>query len=172
MVEKRVEIVPGYVIREAVAEEMGRVGEIARQAWAPIHQVYAQDVGEEMHGSLCANWAPEKEAAVRGHWERHPEWFRVVECVENGEVVAFVTFRMDNEKLLGILTNNAVAPEVQGKGIGTAMYTHVLDLFRKQGLRYASVGTGLDEGHAPARRAYEKVGFNLKREQVTYYQYL
>lgn len=166
------EIAPGYRIRRAVQEDMDRVGEIARQAWVRIHKSAAEIMGEEMHGVLCAGWEAQKEAAVRGHQERYPDWFRVVEAVETGEVVAFVTFRIDGARSLGTIGNNAVAPEAQGRGVGTAMYRYVLDLFREAGLRFASVGTGLDEGHAPARRAYEKAGFNIAQPQVTYYQYL
>ena len=125
-----------------------------------------------MHDVLCANWAEEKENAVRDHWKRTPEWFRVVEDTETGHVVAFVTFRMQKDKGLGLIGNNAVAPEAQGKGIGTLMYSYVLGLFRAEGLRFATVGTGLDEGHAPARRAYEKAGFDIQQPTVTYYQYL
>ena len=161
-----------YRIRLATESDMPRVGQIAREAWVPIHEVAARVRGKEMHDVLCANWAEEKEAAVRNHWKGSPEWFRVVEDTETGEVVAFVTFRMQKEKFLGLIGNNAVAPEAQGKGVGTLMYAHILDLFRSEGLRFASVGTGLDEGHAPARRAYEKAGFNIQQPMVTYYQYL
>ena len=73
---------------------------------------------------------------------------------------------------MGVIGNNAVAPEGQGRGIGTAMYQFVLDLFREKGLRFACVGTGLDEGHAAARRAYEKAGFDRRRESIMYYKYL
>jgi hypothetical protein len=30
---------------------------------------------------------------------------------------------------------------------------------REAGMTHATVGTGLNEGHAPARRMYEKAGF-------------
>ncbi len=166
------ELTPGFRIRKAVPEDMDRVGEIAREAWRRIHDSSTQILGEEMHGVLCANWEEEKTAAVRRHWEQFPEWFRVVEAMERRKVVAFLTYRIDRGKSMGRITNNAVAPEVQGKGIGTAMYRYALRCFRSEGLRFAAVGTGLDEGHAPARRAYEKVGFNIAQPQVTYYQYL
>ena len=161
-----------YTIRLANEADAARAGRIAREAWAPIHVVSEQIRGKEMHDVLCADWADEKEHAVISHWERTPEWFRVVEDTGTGDVVAFVTFRTDKDKHLGLILNNAVAPEAQGKGVGTMMYAHVLDLFRAEGLRFASVGTGLDEGHAPARRAYEKAGFNIQQPTVTYYQYL
>lgn len=165
-------LVPGYRIRRATGADLDRVGEIARQGWVRIHDSFQQIMGEEMHGVLCANWEENKEGQIRGHFARHPDWLYVVEPDGGEGVVAFVTFRIDREKSLGTIGNNATAPEAQGKGIGTAMYTFILDLFRKEGLRYASVSTGLDEGHAPARRAYEKAGFDIAREDVTYYKHL
>ena len=166
------ELTAGFRIRRAVLEDMERVGEIARQAWQRIHASTTEIMGEEMHAVLCANWEDEKTAAVRRHWEAHPAWFRVVAATETGSVVAFLTFSIDRRKSLGRITNNAVAPEAQGRGLGTAMYYFALDCFRSEGLRFACVGTGLDEGHAPARRAYEKAGFNIAQPQVTYYRYL
>ncbi len=166
------ELAAGFRIRRAALEDMERVGEIARQAWQRIHASTTEIMGEEMHAALCANWEAEKTAAVRRHWEAHPEWFRVVVASETGSVAAFLTFSIDRKKSLGRITNNAVAPEAQGRGLGTAMYRYALDCFRSERLRFACVGTGLDEGHAPARRAYEKAGFNIVQPQVTYYQYL
>ena len=52
------------------------------------------------------------------------------------------------------------------------MYSHVLGLFKKAGMSFARVGTGGDLGHAHARRAYEKAGFDLRREDVVYYKVL
>jgi len=83
-----------------------------------------------------------------------------------------VTFGIDPDRSLGTIYNNAVSTAYQGKGIATAMYRHVLGLFQEAGLKYASVTTGLDPGHAPARKAYEKAGFDLRREDVTYYKRL
>ena len=70
---------------------MDRVGQIARQAWVRIHESSTKILGEELHGVLCANWEENKEAQVRDHWERHPDWFRVVEAVETGAVVGYVS---------------------------------------------------------------------------------
>ncbi|OGG54656.1 MAG: hypothetical protein A3F84_13835 [Candidatus Handelsmanbacteria bacterium RIFCSPLOWO2_12_FULL_64_10] len=171
MIESGSPLGDGHRIRRATGGDMDRVGQIARQAWQRIHDSFEKIMGEEMHAALCVNWEAQKEAQVRGHFERTPEWGRVV-ADATGQVVAFITFRVDREKSLGTIGNNAVAPEAQGRGIGTKMYAHVLDLFRKEGLKYANVFTGMDEGHAPARRAYEKAGFDIARTDVTYYKYL
>ncbi len=47
-----------------------------------------------------------------------------------------------------------------------------LETFREAGMEYACVGTGLNEGHAPARHVYEKCGFEPLIEYVMYSQKL
>jgi ribosomal protein S18 acetylase RimI-like enzyme len=88
------------------------------------------------------------------------------------QVVAFVTFRLDHERSLGTIGNNAVDPAWQGRGIARALYRHVLDQFRAEGMRFATVTTGLDAGHAPALAAYRKAGFTVEVPSVTLYQEL
>jgi hypothetical protein len=39
------------------------------------------------------------------------------------------------------------------------MYAFALSRMREVGMRAATVSTGADASHAPARRAYEKAGF-------------
>jgi hypothetical protein len=54
---------------------------------------------------------------------------------------------------------SAVHPARQCQGIGTLMYEQVLDAMRAQGIKYVTADTGGDSFHAPARRAYQKLGF-------------
>ncbi len=172
MEEETTDFVPGYRIRRVSDRDVVRVGEIAQLAWVRVHDSFRKIVGDAMHDTLWPDWEEKKDADVRRHREQYPDWSRVVETVETDHVVGFITFRVDEKKGMGIIGNNAVHPEHQGRGIATAMYAHVLDLFRRDGLRYACVGTGLDEGHTPARRAYEKAGFDIALPAVTYYTYL
>lgn len=78
-------------------------------------------------------------------------------------------FHLGQKRRIGEIGNNAVKPECQGMGIGTFQYRKVLEIFRKEDMRFAAVTTGLDEAHAPARAAYEKVGFRKAITMVTYY---
>lgn len=55
----------------------------------------------------------------------------------------------------------AVDPDFQGQGIGTALIEVALTSMKDAGMSIAMVETGGDDGHAPARRTYEKVGFGL-----------
>lgn len=165
-------LVPGFVIRLAQEKEVEAACNIAKLAWARVHDSFRKIMGEDMHDVLCANWEEGKAAQVRGHFERNPEWFYVVARLEDGKVVGFLTVRLDQKKSLGTIGNNAMDPSVQGRGMGSEMHRFALDLFKEKGMRFASVMTGLDEGHAPARRAYEKAGFDIRREDVTYYKVL
>jgi ribosomal protein S18 acetylase RimI-like enzyme len=73
---------------------------------------------------------------------------------------------------MGIIGNNAVDPDCGLKGIGQQMYRFALERFRAEGMAWANVDTGLDEGHAPARRAYERAGFDITISSIHYYRKL
>ena len=161
-------LVNGYSIRPAGAGDMDAVCDIAKRAWERVHDSFRNMMGAEMHDELCANWREGKAAQIRSHFDRAPEWVYVV-VAEEGAIAGFVTFRIETEKSLGTLGNNAIDPNIQGKGLGTAMYQFALDLFREMGLRFATVHAGLDEGHASARKAYERAGFDVALPEVTYY---
>ena len=161
-----------YRVRAAAKDDLDRIGEIIRQAWEPIFGLHEKDWGKELFGVLYANWPENIKASVGRHLADHPDWAFVVASRETGEVVAFITFLLDTKKGIGIVGLNAVAAGLQGQGIGTKMYTFVMDRFRQAGLKYAQVRTGLNDAQAGARRAYEKAGFNIERKEVTYYTYL
>ncbi len=161
-----------YRFRGATEGDLDRIGEIIRQGWEPIFALQEENWGEELFRALYPNWADTIKASVGRHLAENPDWIFVVESSETGEVISFIQFLLDREKGVGIVGLNAVAAEVQGQGIGTMMYTFVLDRFREEGLKYAQVRTGLNEAQAGARRAYEKAGFNIARKEVIYYTYL
>ena len=55
----------------------------------------------------------------------------------------------------------AVDPDHQRRGIAMALIEFALDRMKDAGMTVAMVETGGDPGHAPARAAYEKMGFGL-----------
>jgi ribosomal protein S18 acetylase RimI-like enzyme len=90
---------------------------------------------------------------------RRDERKRLVVAEAQGTVVGVVHYEIDRETQSGSIGVSAVHPARQGKGVGSLMYRHVLDLMSAQGARYATADTGAESSHASARRAYEKVGF-------------
>ena len=161
-----------YRIRAATEGDLDRIGEIIRQGWEPIFALHEKSWGSELFRTIYPNWPDSIKASVARHLAENPDWIFVVESSETGQVISFIQFLLDREKGVGIVGLNAVAAEVQGQGIGTMMYTFVLDRFREEGLKYAQVRTGLSDAQASARRAYEKAGFNIARKEVIYYTYL
>jgi GNAT superfamily N-acetyltransferase len=89
-----------------------------------------------------------------------------------GRVAGFVTCWAHQEMGWGEIGNNAVHPSMRGQGIGPRMYEHVFDVLRGLGIGYVKVTTGGDPAHAPARRAYQKVGFEVAMPCVDYYRKL
>ena len=55
----------------------------------------------------------------------------------------------------------AVDSDYQQRGIGVALTEFALEQMKAAGMSVAMVETGGDSGHAPARRTYEKLGFEL-----------
>jgi GNAT superfamily N-acetyltransferase len=60
---------------------------------------------------------------------------------------------------MGVIDIIGVDPDFQRRGIGSRLTNHALDHMRRSGMDIAALGTGGDPGHAPARAAYEALGF-------------
>lgn len=52
-------------------------------------------------------------------------------------------------------------PDWQGRGIASGLIEHAVEWMRGQGLKMCIIDTGMDDGHSPARRTYEKLGFDM-----------
>ena len=83
-----------------------------------------------------------------------------------------MTYFANKKTRVAEIGNNAVHPDWQSHGIGTRMYAYVLEMMRQGGMRFAKVRTGGDPAHAPARTAYERVGFSKRIEHVEYHMEL
>jgi ribosomal protein S18 acetylase RimI-like enzyme len=158
------------MIREYKQEDLSTIMDIANRAWQGIYDMYLETYGEELFSLVTPDRYSVKGEQIKSHAQKHPDWLYV--CEEDGKIVGFVTIHIDAEKKIGEIGNNAVDPTCGLKGIGQQMYKAALERFSKEGMKYAKVGTGLDPAHAPARRAYERAGFNIKTESVMYYKRL
>jgi GNAT superfamily N-acetyltransferase len=169
-------------LRPALAGDAVRCQQIAVAAWESIHAERRRLLGDALYDYLTDDWRVEKAVAVASHIEQYTDW-AIVACVQPTEtggmhardgdhVIGFVTFRLDRKRLMGIIGNNAVDPTWQGRGVAGQLYRRVLERFRAEGMRVASVTTGLDAGHAPALAAYRRAGFGAEVATVTLYQEL
>jgi GNAT superfamily N-acetyltransferase len=97
---------------------------------------------------------------------------QVYVALTDGEIAGFVTVMLDRKRALGEIGLNAVDPAYASRGIGTAMYEFALERMREDGMKAATVGTGADDSHAPARAAYSKAGFDRAIPGVHLYREL
>jgi ribosomal protein S18 acetylase RimI-like enzyme len=158
------------MIRKYKRNDLSTIMDIGNRAWREIYKMFREIYGDELFQLTVPDEATSKGEQIKAHCERHPEWVFI--CEEEGRVVGFVTFTLNKDRKIGTIGNNAKDPDCDLKGIGQQMYKAVLDYFREHGMIYASVHTGLDYAHAPARRAYERAGFNIRHEDVDYYMKL
>lgn len=145
-------------IRAFGDEDTDRVLEIAILAWTPVFESFRRIVGDGLFPIIWPDWKGEHRRGIAAACRGEDGWSGWV-AEEQGAVVGFITFRLDESKGIGEIGWNAVHPEHQNRGIATRMYEFALGKMREGGMKAARVGTGGDPSHAPARRAYEKVGF-------------
>ena len=160
--DKTVEIIPceGCHIDKAI--------EITYAAWEPIFEQYRKSLGEKMYNDLYGDWKRSKyERVYRGLTSG-----RGYVAIIDGEVAGFIFYETDEESKKGLVEENAVSSKYRGMGIAQKMYSFVFDRMREEGMIYAMVSTGLDDAHAPARRAYERAGFDKSLPSVRYFKEL
>ena len=152
-------------IVEPAEEYIEKACEITAKAWIPIREVNKEILGKDIYNFLHENWQEVKKEAVRNSL-----------CAGKGliaicgdKVMGFTTYEIHEKTKCGEILNNAVSPDARGLGIAGKLNGALLNLFKEKGCITAMVSTGLDDGHAPARRAYEKLGFSKNLPQVEYY---
>lgn len=155
-------------IRPATEADAEAIVAIAVAEWEAIYQGYRAQLGDEVFYTFFPDHKAQKERGIRANLKSGTVY--VTEC--DGEVAGFIHYVYDAESRLGTISNNAVSGKYRGLGIGPRQYEFVFDALRKRGAVGVRVTTGLDEGHAPARRAYEKAGFSAHTEAITYYKKL
>lgn len=158
------------MIRSYHESDLPEIIRIANQAWRNIRKSTRATLGDNITDLINPGGDNiNKGLQIKAQAESNPD--NIFICEENGKVVGFITFAMNDLKI-GEILNNAVDPECGLKGMGQQMYHAVLEYFRSHGMKAAKVTTGLNESHAPARRAYKRAGFDRSLSSITYYREL
>ena len=152
----------------AKEEHLQAAGDIAIAAWTPIRAVFRERMGDELYESQFAGWQEAKRKGVEMGLRSGRGYVAMI----GDRVVGFISYAVNEETKTGEICGNAVDPEIRGMGIGPKMYAFVQEKLREEGMIYATVNTGLDDGHTPARRAYEKAGFEKNLPSVRYFKKL
>lgn len=156
------------ILRELRDEDVAELQEIAVAAWEPVFASFHRLVGPEIFAIVYTGWRDEIREQI-GAECRGERGAKMVVAEVAGRPVGFAGYYLNPKTRIGEISNNAVHPGYQNRGIATRMYECVLGQMRAAGMRVAQVGTGGDPSHAPARRAYQKVGFERGIPSVTYF---
>ena len=159
------------IIRLFEPSDFDDVKAVSLLAFTPIYDSFRRILGDAIFAYSHPDWT-----------QPHLEWMEKI-CVPNSEyhphvvmrgsaLVGFFSYTMDTEKRTGEFGINFVHPEHQNQGIGNAMYAHITEQMRNAGIKLVTVSTGGDPSHAPARRAYEKAGFDGLIASVNMYKLL
>ncbi len=160
-----------WTIRAFQAGDEAALQAVRAAAFAPVFASFREIVGPEIAAKALTGAEAEQEALLRTLCAESADKLFVAEI--DGAIVGFVSYALDvGEAGVSEIGLNAVHPDHGGKGLGTALYDFVLGLMKKAGMRVATVGTGNDPSHAPARRAYEKAGFGPRLPSVYMYRLL
>lgn len=155
-------------LREAHDDDMDALVELSLLAWAPVFDSFRQIMGPVVFPLVYPDWQQIQQQTVRTLCTARADvvvW--VAEAA--GKVVGFIVCEMKPGTKTGEVMLLAVHPDYQNDGIGTELNKLALVKMKERGMKLAVVGTGGDPGHAPARRAYEKVGYRAF-PQVWYFQ--
>ena len=140
--------------------QLDTVIHVSLRAWASVFDSMQKIMNREVYQTFYPdNWRVSQQQAVENVCAA--EDTNVWVAIENNSIVGFVAVKLDSEDKMGEIYMIAVDPDAQGKGIGTALTEFALAWMKDAGMSIAMVETGGDPGHAPARRTYEKAGFEL-----------
>lgn len=94
------------------------------------------------------------------------EWARLDVARHAGRIIAFCNYWLVTTELhiLAIATH----PDFRGKGAGTGVLNHVLDVARKTGCNLATLE--VRRSNKPAIAMYERAGFKTVHVRARYYQ--
>ncbi len=147
-----------FHIRPFNISDINDVVHLSLLAWEPVFTAWERILGSELYPiAIYPDWRKGQQGVVEKiiQDEKMNTWVAEVD----GKVVGFVVYELNHDAKIGEVQLLAVHPENQNHGIGTELNFFALQKLKEGGMKLAVVGTGGDEGHAPARRSYEKAGY-------------
>lgn len=158
-------------IRPYTSTDLPTLHAIRAAAFAPVFASFRNIVGPEI-AALGLATAEQEQADLLDAIAKSDSGNAIAVSESGGVIAGFVSWKPNIAPGIGEITLNAVHPDHGGKGIGTALYEHALAALKSAGMQLATVGTGGDPSHAPARRTYEKVGFSVHLPSIYMYRKL
>lgn len=145
-------------IRSYVDKDINEIVHLSLLAWETVFLSFEQVLGSKIFPILYPDWRKSQKDVVEKICKDQDK-FHVLVVEVKGKVVGFLAYDLNQDNQTGEVQLLAVHPEYQNQDIATEMNLIALQKMKAEGMKLAVVGTGGDEGHAPARRSYEKAGY-------------
>ena len=145
-------------IRPYQPTDLPAILELSLLAWEPVFTAWQRILGPSLYPvAISPDWRKTQKEGVEKVCTDPKIMTWVAET--EAEVIGFISYEINETTKTGEVMLLAVHPAYQNDGTGTELNLLALRKFKETGMKLAVVGTGGDEGHAPARRSYEKAGY-------------
>ncbi len=149
-----------HTIRPATNNDLPELVQMTALSFEPIFTSFKKVMGDDIYNVVYPDWRNAQKTAVETYFA-NPEKFHAWVAETEGILIltGLLVLVFDHETKNGELEFLMVHPDYQKQGIGASLNTFAIDKMRQEGMELVAVGTGGDEGHAAARRSYEKAGY-------------
>lgn len=147
-----------FQIRSYHISDLADILRLSVLAWEPVFTAWEKILGPQLYPvAIYPDWRKSQQEVVENICkdEKNTTWVAEVD----GAVVGFIVYELNHSSKVGEVQLLAVHPDDQNHGIGTQLNLFALQKLKEGGMKLAVVGTGGDEGHAPARKSYKKAGY-------------
>lgn len=136
--------------------DLSEIVDLSLLAWEPVFESMEKVLGPRIFHVIWPDWRKSQAEGVEGACRATDKYHTLVAELD-GRVVGFIAYELKGET--GEVVLLAVHPDFQKRGVATELNLAALDEMKAAGAKLAVAETGGDDGHAPARRAYEKAGY-------------
>lgn len=144
-------------IRPIQPEDIETVKAFTVRAFVPVFKSFEDILGKDVYPYLHPKGVESQRDVVQMLLDKEDSNNWVADI--DGVPVGYIVYGLNHETEVGEIEFLAVDPTHHGKGIATALNKFALTQLKDGGMKVATVSTGGDPAHLPARNAYEKVGF-------------
>lgn len=145
------------LIRQAQSEDLDALKNFTLRAFEPIFASFQIILGKHLYDLVYPDWKSLQSNLVVSFFENEKMGVWLADIA--GKPVGLVVYQLIEDDKTGVIEFLVVDPDYQNDGVGSRLNSFALEKMKEAGMKTALVGTGGDESHAPARRAYEKAGF-------------
>lgn len=150
------------VIRRYVPADLPRLRQITIDSFGGV--ALEQMLEDRLGCWNARTWKQRKADHIDEDCQVNPDGVFVAEM--EGEVLGYITTRIDRSNARGRIPNMAVAEHARGLGLGRRLIHHALDYFRRSGMKVAQIETMAS--NATGQHLYPSCGFEEVARQVHY----